>query len=427
MTDSHRSDPADQRRREALDYHALPQPGKIATAITKPTETARDLALAYSPGVAEPVREIAADPEAAWRYTGRANTVAVISDGSAILGLGDLGPLASKPVMEGKAVLFKRFADIDVIDLEVEAEDPQAFIDTVRRLEPSFGGINLEDISAPRCFEIEAALSEAMDIPVFHDDQHGTAIIIAAGLTNALRLQGKRLEDTRLVLVGAGAAGTATLNLLLDMGLKRENLLVVDRPGVLHAGLEGLPEHHRRFAAHTEARTLADALVGADAFIGVSAPNLLTPEMLASMAERPVVFALANPDPEILPELAHEVRDDLVMATGRSDYPNQVNNVLAFPFIFRGALDCRARRITANMKIACVEALAALAREPVPASVLAAYHLDSMAFGPDYILPKPFDPRLIERLPAAVARAAEEDGVARTAYRPRTMPAAGSA
>ncbi len=419
-----RSD-ADQRRAEALDYHAHPQPGKIATAITKPTETARDLALAYSPGVAEPVRAIAADPDAAWQYTARGNLVAVISDGSAILGLGDLGPLASKPVMEGKGVLFKRFADIDVVDLEVEAENPQAFIDTVRRLEPSFGGINLEDISAPRCFEIEAALSEAMDIPVFHDDQHGTAIIIAAGLTNALRLQGKRLEDAKLVLVGAGAAGTATLNLLLDMGLKRENLLVVDRVGVLHDGLDDLPEHHRRFAATTEARTLADALVGADAFVGLSAPNLLSAEMLASMADKPVVFALANPDPEILPETAHQVRDDLIMATGRSDYPNQVNNVLAFPFIFRGALDCRARRITPNMKIACVEALAALAREAVPESVLKAYDLEAMTFGPEYILPKPFDPRLIERLPAAVAKAAEADGVARTAYRPHPMPGAG--
>jgi malate dehydrogenase (oxaloacetate-decarboxylating)(NADP+) len=427
MTDPQRITAAEQRRREALDYHALPQPGKIATAITKPTETASDLSLAYSPGVAEPVRAIAADPEAAWRYTGRGNTVAVISDGSAILGLGDLGPLASKPVMEGKAVLFKRFADIDVVDLEVEAEDPQAFVDTVRRLEPSFGGINLEDISAPRCFEIEAALTEAMDIPVFHDDQHGTAIIIAAGLSNALKLQGKRLEEAKLVLVGAGAAGTATLDLLLDMGLKRENLAVVDRRGVIHAGLEDLPEHQRRFAAKSEARTLAEALTGADVFIGVSAPDLLTPQMLASMAERPVVFALANPDPEIRPEVAHEVRDDLVLATGRSDYPNQVNNVLAFPFIFRGALDCRARRITANMKIACVEALARLAREPVPASVLAAYDLEALEFGAESILPKPFDPRLIERIPAAVARAAEADGVARTAYRPRMRPVAGSA
>ena len=418
-----RSD-AEQRRAEALDYHAHPQPGKIATAITKPTETARDLALAYSPGVAEPVRAIAADPDAAWQYTARGNLVAVISDGSAILGLGDLGPLASKPVMEGKGVLFKRFADIDVVDLEVEAENPVAFIDTVRRLEPSFGGINLEDISAPRCFEIEAALSEAMDIPVFHDDQHGTAIIIAAGLTNALRLQGKRLDETKLVLVGAGAAGTATLSLLVDMGLKRENLLVVDRVGVLHEGLEDLPEHHRRFAASTEARTLAEALVGADAFVGLSAPNLLSEEMLASMAEKPVVFALANPDPEILPELALQVRSDLIMATGRSDYPNQVNNVLAFPFIFRGALDCRARRITPNMKIACVEALAALAREAVPESVLKAYDLDAMTFGPEYILPKPFDPRLIERLPAAVAKAAADDGVARTSYRPHPMPGA---
>ncbi|MDR9452261.1 MAG: malic enzyme-like NAD(P)-binding protein, partial [Acidimicrobiia bacterium] len=265
-------------------YHALPQPGKIATAITKPTETAHDLALAYSPGVAEPVRAIAADPEAAWTYTARGNLVAVITDGSAILGLGNLGPLASKPVMEGKGVLFKRFADIDVVDLEVDAENVPAFIDTVRRLEPSFGGINLEDIQAPRCFEIEAALTEAMDIPVFHDDQHGTAIIIAAGLTNALRLQGKRLEDARLVLVGAGAAGTATLDLLLDMGLKRENLLVVDRAGVIHVGRANLAEHHHRFAARTEARTLADAVVGTDAFIGVSAANLLTSEMLASMA-----------------------------------------------------------------------------------------------------------------------------------------------
>ncbi len=421
MTDTARPN-ADQRRQEALDYHALPQPGKVATAITKPTESARDLALAYSPGVAEPVRAIAADPDAAWTYTARGNLVAVITDGSAILGLGNLGPLASKPVMEGKGVLFKRFADIDVVDLEVEAENAAAFIDTVRRLEPSFGGINLEDIQAPRCFEVEDALTEAMDIPVFHDDQHGTAIIIAAGLTNALRLQGKRLDETRLVLVGVGAAGTATLNLLLDMGLKRENLLVVDRVGVLHDGLDGLPEHHQRFAAQTEARTLAEALSGADAFVGLSAPNLLSEDMLASMAPRPVVFALANPDPEILPELAHRVRDDLIMATGRSDYPNQVNNVLAFPFIFRGALDCRARRITANMKIACVEALAELAREPVPASVMAAYELDEMGFGPEYILPKPFDPRLIQRLPAAVARAAQDDGVARTPYRPRPMP-----
>jgi len=410
-------------RQAALDYHAEPMPGKTATQITKPTATARDLSLAYSPGVAEPVREIAKDPDAAWRYTNRGNLVAVISDGTAILGLGALGALASKPVMEGKGVLFKRFADIDVVDLEVDTQVPSEFIETVRRLEPSFGGINLEDISAPRCFEIEQVLIETMDIPVFHDDQHGTAIIIAAGLVNALKLQGKALDEVRLVLVGAGSAGTATLNLLLEMGLKRDNLRVVDRVGVLHTGLTDLPPHHQRFAVDTEDRTLADACRGADVFIGLSAPDLLAPEMLESMNARPVVFALANPDPEIRPEKAHIVRDDLIMATGRSDYPNQVNNVLAFPFIFRGALDCRASRITPNMKIACVEAIAGLARESVPESVLSAYGLESLTFGPDYILPKPFDPRLIERLPPAVAEAAAKDGVARAPYTPRPMSA----
>jgi malate dehydrogenase (oxaloacetate-decarboxylating)(NADP+) len=405
-------------RQAALDYHEFPVPGKTATAITKPAVTARDLALAYSPGVAEPVRAIAANPDDAYRYTNKGNLVAVISDGSAILGLGNLGALASKPVMEGKALLFKKFANIDAIDLEVETQEPAEFIDTVRRLGASFGGINLEDISAPRCFEIEAALIDAMDIPVFHDDQHGTAIIIAAGLVNALKIQGKKLEDIRLVLVGAGAAGTATLRLLLDMGLNREQLRVVDKVGVLHTGLTDLPAHHAVVVAETDDRTLEDALRGADVFIGLSAPNLLSAEMLKSMAARPVVFALANPDPEIRPELAHSVRDDLIMATGRSDYPNQVNNVLAFPFIFRGALDCRASRITPNMKIACVEALAALAREPVPESVLSVYGVDTLTFGTEYILPKPFDPRLIERLPAAIAAAAEKDGVARMTYRP---------
>lgn len=413
MSDS----PVDPRQ-AALDYHQYPLPGKTATAITKPAASARDLALAYSPGVAEPVRAIAANPDDAYRYTNKGNLVAVISDGSAILGLGNLGALASKPVMEGKALLFKKFANIDAIDLEVQTQDTAEFIDTVRRLGASFGGINLEDISAPRCFAIETALIEALDIPVFHDDQHGTAIIIAAGLVNALKIQGKKLEDIRLVLVGAGAAGTATLHLLLDMGLNRAHLRVVDKVGVLHTGLPDLPPHHAAVAADTSDRTLDDAVRGADVFIGLSAPNVLSPEMLASMADRPVVFALANPDPEIRPERAHSVRDDLIMATGRSDYPNQVNNVLAFPFIFRGTLDCRASRITPNMKIACVEALAALAREPVPNSVLAAYGVDALTFGAEYILPKPFDPRLIERLPAAVAAAAENDGVARTAYRP---------
>ncbi|ANJ67697.1 malate dehydrogenase [Halothiobacillus diazotrophicus] len=405
-------------RQNALDYHEHPIPGKTATALTKPTATAHDLALAYSPGVAEPVRAIAADPADAYRYTNKGNLVGVISDGSAILGLGNLGALASKPVMEGKALLFKKFANIDAVDLEIGTQDPAEFIETVRRLGPSFGGINLEDISAPRCFEIERALIESMDIPVFHDDQHGTAIIIAAALTNALRLQGKSLDDIRLVLVGAGAAGTATLNLLSDMGLNRARLRVVDRVGVLHTELDDLPSHHADVAAETDDRTLEDALKGADVFIGLSAPNLLTPDMLMSMNERPIVFALANPDPEIRPELAHSVRDDLIMATGRSDYPNQVNNVLAFPFIFRGTLDCRASRITPAMKIACVEALAALAREPVPASVLSAYGAADLSFGPEYILPKPFDPRLIERLPPAVAAAAAADGVARMPYRP---------
>ncbi|MGC8732653.1 MAG: malic enzyme-like NAD(P)-binding protein, partial [Halothiobacillaceae bacterium] len=386
-------------KQAALDYHRTPQPGKIATAITKPTATAHDLALAYSPGVAEPVRAIAQNADAAYAYTGKGNLVAVISDGTAILGLGNLGPLASKPVMEGKGVLFKRFANIDVFDIEVEKQSPEHFVDVVKAIAPTFGGINLEDIAAPHCFAIEEALIEALDIPVFHDDQHGTAIIIAAALLNALDIQGKHLAHARIVLVGVGAAGTNALKLLIAMGAKRENIRAVDRVGVLHTGLTDLPPHHAQFAVETDDRTLVDACRGADVFIGLSAPNLLTPEMLASMAANPVVFALANPDPEINPELAHSVRDDLIMATGRSDYPNQVNNVLAFPYIFRGALDCRASRITEGMKIACVQALAELAREPVPAEVLAAYDIESLSFGPDYILPKPFDPRLIERLP----------------------------
>lgn len=410
-------------RLAALAYHEHPLPGKTATAITKPTATAQDLALAYSPGVAEPVRAIAENPADAYRYTNKGNLVAVISDGSAILGLGNLGALASKPVMEGKALLFKQFANIDAVDLEVETQNPAEFIDTVRRLGASFGGINLEDISAPRCFEIEQTLIEAMDIPVFHDDQHGTAIIIAAGLVNALHIQGKSLNNIRLVLVGAGAAGTATLRLLLDMGLNRAQLRVVDKVGVLHTGLTDLPAHHAAVAADTTDRTLDDAIEGADVFIGLSAPNLLSAEMLARMAPRPIVFALANPDPEISPALAHSVRDDLIMATGRSDYPNQVNNVLAFPFIFRGTLDCRASRITPNMKIACVNALAALARESVPAAVCAAYGGKELAFGRDYILPKPFDARLIARLPLAVATTAAEDGVARMPYQPYPQPA----
>ncbi len=391
---------------QALDYHEFPVPGKLSVESSKPCDTAADLALAYSPGVAEPVRAIAQSPESAWRYTNKGNLVAVITDGSAILGLGNLGPLAAKPVMEGKAVLFKRFAGIDVFDIEINAPDVASFIETVVNIAPTFGGINLEDIAAPHCFEIEKALSERLDIPVFHDDQHGTAVIICAGLINALHIQGKTLDQARIVCLGAGAAGTASMKLLLALGADQSKLLVVDKVGVLHRGMHDLPEHHRFFAADTEARTLADAMAGADAFIGVSAANLVSADMVKSMAERPVVFALANPDPEIRPEVAHAARDDLIMATGRSDYPNQVNNVLGFPFIFRGALDARAPRITQAMQVAAVHALAGLAREPVPDSVLAAYGIDRLEFGREYILPKPFDPRLRERIPAAVAAAA---------------------
>ncbi len=397
----------------ALTYHAEPRPGKISVEVTKPAETARDLSLAYTPGVAEPVRRIAENPEDAYRYTAKGNLVAVITDGTAVLGLGRVGALAGKPVMEGKGVLFKHFADIDVFDIEVQAETPQEFIDTVRRIAPTFGGINLEDIAAPHCFEIEQALIEQLDIPVFHDDQHGTAIIIAAGLLNALELQGKSLGEARMVVLGAGAAGIAAVRLLLAMGAHRNNILVLDRKGVIHTGREDLNPYKSGVAVETDRRTLEDAMEGADVFIGVSGPDLVTRDMLASMAERPVVFALSNPVPEIRPEVAHEVRDDLVMATGRSDYPNQVNNVLGFPFIFRGALDVRASRINQAMQIAAAQALRELTHEPVPQAVLDAYDLDSLAFGPDYILPKPFDPRLREVVPPAVARAAIETGVAR--------------
>ncbi len=395
-------------KQQALDYHQFPKPGKLSVESSKPCTTQHELSLAYSPGVAEPVREIGADPELAYRYTNKGNLVAVITDGTAILGLGNLGPLAAKPVMEGKGVLFKRFAGIDVFDIEISAPSVQAFIDTVVNIAPTFGGINLEDIAAPHCFEIEQALSERLDIPVFHDDQHGTAVIICAGMINALHVQGKKLADARIVCLGAGAAGNASLRLLLAMGADKSKLLVVDKVGVLHTGMTDLPPHHAFFAADTEARTLADAMQGADAFIGVSAANLVTPAMIKSMADKPVVFALANPDPEITPDAAHAARDDLIMATGRSDYPNQVNNILGFPFIFRGALDARAKRITQKMLIAAVQALMDLAREPVPADVLAIYGLSELAFGRDYILPKPFDARLIERIPPAVVKAAKE-------------------
>ena len=400
----------------ALIYHAEPVPGKTAIAITKPAETQRDLSLAYTPGVAEPVRRIAADPEAAYRYTNKGNLVAVITDGSAVLGLGGVGPLAGKPVMEGKAVLFKHFADIDVFDIEVHARHPQEFIDTVRRIAPTFGGINLEDIAAPHCFEIEQILMEELYIPVFHDDQHGTAIIIAAGLLNALELQGKRLEDAHIVVLGAGAAGIAAIRLLLTLGAHRSNIFAVDRQGVIHTGRRDLNPYKFGIAADTERRTLADAMDGADVFIGVSGPDLISAEMLASMAPRPVVFALSNPVPEIRPEVAARVRDDLIMATGRSDYPNQVNNVLGFPFIFRGALDVRASRINEDMQIAAVHALKDLTHEPVPRSVLDAYGLEHLEHGPDYIIPKPLDPRLRSTVAPAVARAAVASGVARLPY-----------
>ncbi len=400
----------------ALDYHALPQPGKIRVESTKPCATQQDLALAYTPGVAEPVRAIAADPEAAYRYTTKGNLVAVITDGTAVLGLGNVGALAGKPVMEGKAVLFKRFADIDVFDIEVDTKTSQEFINTVIAIAPTFGGINLEDIAAPACFEIEAALRAKLDIPVFHDDQHGTATIIGAALLNALELQGKKIADARIVCLGAGAAGIASLNMLVELGVRRANILLVDRNGVIHNGRTDLNPQKRAFAMETPKRTLADAMQNADVFLGVSGPNLVTEDMLCSMAAKPVVFALANPDPEIRPELAHSARTDLIMATGRSDFPNQVNNVLGFPFIFRGALDVRARTIHQKMLIAAVHALAALARLPVPKEVLAAYNLTQLAFGRDYIIPKPLDPRLLATVPAAVARAAIEAGVARAPY-----------
>ncbi len=400
-------------KEEALRYHAEPRPGKLEVQITKPTETQHELALAYTPGVAEPCREIEADADAAYRYTGKGNLVAVITDGSAVLGLGNIGALAGKPVMEGKGVLFKRFAGIDVFDIEVGTQDVEAFIETVKNIAPTFGGINLEDIAAPRCFEIERRLQSMLDIPVFHDDQHGTAIIIAAGLLNALEIQGKTLAEARIVCLGAGAAGIASMALLVALGARKQNIYMIDRRGVIRTGRDGLNEYKAEWALETDKETLLDACTDADVFIGLSGPNLMTTEMLQAMAPKPIVFALSNPDPEISPKLAQETRDDLIMATGRSDYPNQVNNVLGFPFIFRGALDVRASRINMEMKIACVKALAELAREPVPQAVLDAYGVTEMAFGPDYIIPKPLDPRLAERVPKAVADAAIESGVAR--------------
>jgi malate dehydrogenase (oxaloacetate-decarboxylating)(NADP+) len=397
----------------ALAYHAEPTPGKISVELTTPAETQMDLALAYSPGVAEPCRKIAADAEDAYRYTGKGNLVAVISNGTAVLGLGNLGPLASKPVMEGKALLFKRFAGINSIDIEVDTEDAGEFIETVQRIANTFGGINLEDIKAPECFEIEAALIERCSIPIFHDDQHGTAIVTAAGLVNALEIQGKRLEDAVITCLGAGAAAIACMRLLVSLGARRENIFMLDRRGVIFDGREGVNAYKQEFANHTDKRSLSDAIAGADVFIGLSGSNLLSTDMLNSMAERPVVFACSNPDPEIKPELALQTRDDLIIATGRSDYPNQVNNVLGFPFIFRGALDVRATCINEEMKVAAVHALCELAREPVTQEVLDVCGLEALEFGPDYIIPNPLDERLLSRLAPAVARAAVESGVAR--------------
>jgi malate dehydrogenase (oxaloacetate-decarboxylating)(NADP+) len=410
-------------KRDALAYHAGPVPGKISVELSKPAESLRDLALAYSPGVAEPCREIANDPADAYRYTGKGNLVAVISNGTAVLGLGNLGSLASKPVMEGKALLFKRFAGINAIDIEVDTEDSQEFISTVARIASTFGGINLEDIRAPECFEIESALIEQCDIPVFHDDQHGTAIVTAAGLINALEIQGKNLETAVITCLGAGSAAIACMRLLVSMGARSENIFMLDRRGVIYDGREGVNAYKQEFANHTDKRTLTDAIAGADVFIGLSGADLLTPAMLSSMAPRPVVFACSNPDPEIKPELAMATRDDLIIATGRSDYPNQVNNVLGFPFIFRGALDVRASHINEEMKVAAVLALSALAREPVTPEVLAACGRESLSFGPEYIIPNPLDSRLLGRIAPAVAKAAVDSGVARIPYPANYMTA----
>lgn len=398
---------------EALAFHLEPTPGKFEIAATVPMNTQRDLSLAYSPGVAVPCEAIAKDPALAYDYTNKGNLVAVISNGTAVLGLGNLGALGSKPVMEGKAVLFKRFADVNSIDIELDTEDPEAFINAVKLMEPTFGGINLEDIKAPECFIIEQRLKEVMDIPVFHDDQHGTAVICAAGLINALHISGKKIEDVKIVVNGAGAAGIACIELLKSMGARHENCIMCDTKGVIYQGrTAGMNQWKSAHAIPTDLRTLEEAMQGADVFLGVSAKGAVTQDMVISMAPNPVIFAMANPDPEITPEEAHEVREDAIVATGRSDYPNQVNNVLGFPYLFRGALDIHARAINDEMKIACAHALAALAREDVPDEVALAYG-KNLSFGRDYIIPTPFDPRLIHRIPVAVAKAGMDTGVAR--------------
>ena len=409
-------------KQAALDYHSNPKPGKIGIEITTSAETQGDLALAYSPGVAEPVRAIAENPETAYDYTIKGNLVAVISNGTAILGLGNLGALASKPVMEGKALLFKRFANIDSIDIEVDSEDPDVFVDTVKNIAKTFGGINLEDIKAPECFDIELRLKALCDIPVFHDDQHGTAIVTAAGLINALEIQGKKLEQANIVCLGAGSAAIAGMRLLISLGADRNNITMLDRQGVIYQGRDNINKYKAEFSRATNRRTLDDACVDADVFIGLSGSNLLSPEALLKMAPKPVIFACSNPDPEIAPALAHATRDDIIIATGRSDLPNQVNNVLGFPYIFRGALDVRSTAINEEMKIAAVHALKDLAREPVPEAVVAACGVDNLTFGKEYIIPKPLDPRLLMAVSSAVARAAVDTGVAQRPY-PKDYPA----
>ncbi len=394
---------------QALHYHQHPRPGKTALEITKSTVTQQDLSLAYTPGVAEPVLAIGKTPEDAYLYTNKGNLVAVISNGTAILGLGNLGALASKPVMEGKAVLFKKFADIDVFDIEVDTTDPAIFIETVAAISPTFGGINLEDIKAPECFMIEETLKQRLKIPVFHDDQHGTAVVIGAALTNAAKLQNKKFNDLKVVCLGAGAAGIATMRFLLAMGIHRNNIYMVDREGIIHAKRENLNAYKALFAQETKMRTLDDVLPIADVFIGVSGADLVSPEQIALMPEKPIIFALSNPNPEIHPDKIRAVRDDAIIATGRSDMPNQVNNVLCFPYLFRGALDTRAESITTNMMLAAAEALSAIAHEPVPPEVLAAYNIQELKFGKEYLIPKPLDPRLRTRVTEKVAAAAIQD------------------
>jgi len=398
---------------KALAYHQEGRPGKINVSSHKKLDNDQDLSLAYSPGVAAPVREIVKDPSAVNKYTIKGNLVAVITDGSAVLGLGNVGPLAAKPVMEGKAVLFKRFAGIDVFNIELDTQDVDEIVNTIKNIAPTFGGINLEDISAPRCFEIEKRLIDELDIPVFHDDQHGTAIIVAAGLLNALEIQEKNFKEVKIVCAGAGSAGIATLNLLLELGFSKDNILLVDRNGVVSTKSEKLSKEKLAFAANTDKKTLSDAIDGADVFIGVARGNLVTQEMVKSMAGRPIIFALSNPDPEISPVDVYACRDDVLMATGRSDYPNQVNNVLGFPYIFRGALDANSKIINTEMKVAAVHALKDLVKLPAPKELIEIYKDISLTFGKDYFIPKPFDPRLIEVIPKAIFDAAVASGASR--------------